>query len=366
MRKFLHNLDLMARGTEATRSIAGARRPHIDRASLYLLRDEELLDLRFCDLPVSLEYSPLQGRIERLYEELARRDLTYRPYFWLSTEWFSPDGVPGIAIPFYLAHPRLVRLEHSQVLEVEGGTERWCLQLLRHETAHAFDSAYRLHRRRKWRDTFGRYTEPYQTYYRPKPYSRSYVLHLDHWYAQSHPAEDWAETFAVWLDPRSRWKKRYAGWPALKKLEYVDTLMRDIAGTKPLVASRERVEPLSRIKTTLREHYEDKKKRWGISHPEFYDHDLRRIFPPPPPGTRGRSAAAYLRRVRPELRRAVARWTGEYQYTIDRVLEEMVERCTELSLRYDGDDELVKQDAILALTVQTMNYLYAGHHRLAR
>ena len=26
-------------------------------------------------------------------------------------------------------------------------------------------------------------------------------MHLDPWYAQSHPDEDFAETFAVWLTP---------------------------------------------------------------------------------------------------------------------------------------------------------------------
>ena len=330
------------------------------------MSDEQLLDLRFSDLAIGIEGTPLEERIARLYAELSDRGLRFRPHCWLSSEWFSPDGVPGIAIPFYLAHPRLAELEERQVYDVEGGTPRWCMQLLRHEAAHALDSAYGLHRKKGWRETFGPYSQPYPKFYKPKPYSKSYVLHLDLWYAQSHPADDWAETFAVWLDPSSRWRKRYQGWRALKKLEYVDALMREIAGTEQRVRSRERFEPISQLRMTLREHYAAKKKRYGLDYPSFYDRDLHRLFPPPPEGVRGKSGAAFLRKLRPELRRTVARWTGEYQYTIDQVLAEMTERCEELGLRHTRDDEEAKRDALMLLTVQTMNYLHGGHHRLAR
>ena len=215
------------------------------------MRDDELLDVRFCDLKLRLDETPLADRIERLYGELARRDLTFRPHFWLAEEWFSPDGVPGVAIPFYLAHPRLTKLEYQQMFEVEGGTDRWCMRLLRHETGHAIDTAYRLHRRKIWRQHFGVFGRAYPKYYTPRPQSRRYVLHLDWWYAQCHPAEDYAETFAVWLRPRSKWRREYADWPALKKLEAVDQLMASIAGTTPPVRSRRQIEPLSTNRKTM-------------------------------------------------------------------------------------------------------------------
>jgi hypothetical protein len=330
------------------------------------LPEEELLELRFCDLDLKIEGTVIEERVARLYEDLAERKLSFRPHVWLSTEWFSPDGVPGIAIPFYLAHPRLYELEESQILDVEGGTPRWCMQLLRHEAAHAIDSAYRLHRRRAWRETFGAWTTPYSQFYKPKPYSRSYVQHLDMWYAQSHPAEDWAETFAVWLDPNSRWRKRYKGWRALKKLEFVDALMTEIHDQPQAVRTREKVEPVRGLKTTLREHYAAKKRRYGLDYPNFYDADLRRLFPALPEGVRGKSAAAVLRRIRADARRAVARWTGEYQYTIDQVIEEMIDRAEELELRHARDDLALRQEFLVLLTVQTMNYLSEGHHRLVR
>lgn len=328
--------------------------------------DAELMKMRICDLKLSIEGTILKSRIERLCEELRARDLRFRPHFWLSSEWFSPDGVPGMAIPFYLAHPRLMRLEESQILEVEGGSARWCMQLLRHEAAHAFDTAYRLHYKKAWRQAFGKFSEPYRQTYNPKPYSKRYVLHLDSWYAQSHPAEDFAETFAVWLDPASRWPKRYQGWPALKKLQCVDSLMREVAPKKPVNRCRERVEPVSQLKITLEQFYAEKKQRYGMDAPQFYDRDLRRLFPTPQSDSRGKAAAGLLRKVRPEIRRRVARWTGEYQYTIDQVLLDMIDRCQELELRTDTDEEAFKQDALVLLVVQTMNHLQGGRHRRVR
>ncbi len=242
------------------------------------LTDEALLDIRFCDLKLRLEDTPLAERIDRLYAELERKRLYFRPHVWFSEEWFSPDGVPGVAIPFYLGHPRLAKLEYQQMFEVEGGTDRWCMQLLRHETGHAIDTAYRLHRRKLWRQAFGPCNRRYPKYYTPRPQSRRYVLHLDWWYAQSHPSEDYAETFAVWLKPGSKWRKEYADWPALKKLHAVDEIMSSIMETVPPVRSRRRIEPLSRNRKTLRQYYAEKRCHYGIEVPAFYDTDLQRLF----------------------------------------------------------------------------------------
>jgi hypothetical protein len=327
--------------------------------------DEDLMQLRLCDLDLRIEGTVLEQHIQQLYDELEYRGLKFRPHCWLSEEWFSPDGVPGIAIPFYLAHPRLMRLERRQMLEVEGGPKDWCLMILRHETGHAIDTAYRLHLRKQYRELFGKYTDPYPENYRPKPYSKSYVLHLEPWYAQAHPAEDFAETFAVWLKPRSRWRTHYSDWPAMKKLEYVNLLMKEISEEKPRITSREHIEPLRTLRKTLFQHYQEKRARHGVDHPNFYDQDLRKLFSDAPEFRRAPSAAGFLRRFRPELRKAVAYWTGEYQYTIDQVLVEMIARCRELNLRLDRPPEQAQRDATVLLTVQTMNYLHGGHHRVA-
>ncbi|MFQ5801339.1 MAG: putative zinc-binding metallopeptidase [Candidatus Methylomirabilales bacterium] len=321
--------------------------------------------MRMCDLNVRIEGTDIEKRIEQLYAELTDRGLRFRSHFWLSDDWFTPDGVPGSAIPFYMAHPRLARLELNQMLEVEGGTPEWCMRILRHETGHTIENAYLLRRRRRRQQVFGRSSQSYPDYYAPKPYSKSFVLHLDSWYAQSHPDEDFAETFAVWLDPDSMWRERYAGWPAFKKLEYVDALMREIAGQKPQVTTKERIDPLPRLRKTLREHYREKRERYGLDYPNFYDRDLRRLFSDAPEFARNMTAASFLKRIRKEVRRKVAGWTGEYQYTIDQVFEDMIERCQELDLRLVGPEEQVKLDFVVLLTVQTMNYLHSGRHRVA-
>jgi hypothetical protein len=328
--------------------------------------DDRLLDLRMSELGVTIEGSVLAARLGELDQELANRGITFRPHFWLSDEWFTPDGVGGIAIPFYLAHPRLARLERERMLEVEGGTPSWCMRILRHEAGHAIDNAYKLRRRRRRQALFGSSAIPYPEFYTPKPYSRSFVLHIDNWYAQSHPDEDFAETFAVWLDPRSEWRRRYQDWPALKKLEYMDELMREISTKPPLVDTRRTIDPLHRIRRTLRQHYKRKAEHYGFDYPDFYDRDLRRLFPAPPEGMRAVPASRFINRVRREVRRTLAAWTGVYQYTIDQVIEEMADRCDELLLRFTpGAEDRTKSDFIVVLTVQTMNYLHSGRHRVA-
>jgi len=257
-----------------------------------------------------------------------------------------------------------MRLERSQMLEVEGGTQESCIRMIRHEVGHTIDHAYRLHRRRRWQQLFGKSSQPYPEFYKPRAYSKNYVLHLDFWYAQSHPDEDFAETFAVWLKSRGIWKKRYQGWPALKKLEYVDELIREIAGKSPPIKSRARIEPVGRNHKTLREYYDQKRARYSLEYPDFYDHDLRRLFSDATEHAKNESAAVFLRRNRSEVRRLVSRWTGEYQYTLDLVLKEMIGRCSELKLRVAGPEKQLKMDFVILLTVQTMNHLHSGRHRV--
>jgi hypothetical protein len=327
--------------------------------------DAKLLTLRLCDLDLAVEGSDLEPRIVQLGAELEARGLAFRPHVWLSDEWFTPDGIPGIAIPFYLAHPRLARLELHQMLEVEGGTHEWCMKILRHEVGHAIENAFHLRRRPRRKELFGSTRVDYPEYYSPRPYSKSFVIHLDAWYAQSHPDEDFAETFAVWLDPDSKWRERYRGWPALRKLEYMDELMASLAGRRPRVERQDRVDPLSSIRKTLKRHYDEKRAHYGVNRPEFYDRDLRRLFSDAPEHAHEPTAASFLTRYRREIRLLVGRWTHEYQYTIDQVLGDMIARCRELNLRLAGAPDHVKLEFAVLLTVQTMNYLHSGRHRVA-
>jgi Putative zinc-binding metallo-peptidase len=344
---------------------APADREPLKPADWTTLSDEKLLEVRMCDLGVTLDGTEVEHRIQQVNAELEARRLVFRPYYWLSDEWFTPDGVPGIAVPFYLAHPRLARLELAQMLEIEGGEAESCLRILRHEVAHAIDNAYQLRRRPKRRRLFGNPSMEYPEYYTPKPYSKSFVQHLDHWYAQSHPDEDFAETFAVWLDPQAMWETRYAGWPALRKLEYMDRLMRQLGAWRPRVSSRRRVDPLHRLKKTLGEHYRRKREHYGLEHAYFYESDLRKLFSDAPQYASNPAAARFVRRIRKQARSIVASFTDSYQYTIDQLLEQIIDRCRELNLRLTDSEETTKTDFLVFLTVQTMNYLHSGRHRVA-
>ena len=327
------------------------------------LHDEELLDVRMADLPLGIDET-LAARIDKLGEELEARGLRFPLHYYLSDEWFTHDGATAIAVPFYLAHPRLAKLEDAQMFEVEGGEYEWCMRILRHEAGHAIDNAFQLRRRPLRRRVFGLPSKPYPEFYTPKPYSKRYVLHLDAWYAQSHPDEDFAETFAVWLTPTSEWRQRYVGWPALKKLECMDALMTSISDRPPRVVNHTEVDPLRKLTKTLRQHYRNKRRYYGVDYPNFYDRDLRRLFSESPEYAGNMTAARFLTRIRRPTRRLVASWTGIYQYTIDQVLEDMITRCRKLKLRLAVPEERARQEFGVLLTVQVMNYLHSGGHRV--
>jgi hypothetical protein len=327
------------------------------------LPDDELLQLRIKDLGVRIEGTWLEDCLDRLNDELEQRGIRIRPHAWLSDEWFSPDVTPGIAIPFYLAHPRLMRLERRKILEVEGGSPSECLRILRHETGHVLHHAYRLGRRREWQRLFGRSSTRYPHYYRPNPSSRNFVQHLRLWYAQSHPDEDFAETFAVWLSPRSNWRKRYAGWPALKKLVYVDELMGEIVSEKPTPMHRFAVDPVNTIGRTLEEYYRARQALYLASPPRTYDRDLRKLFSDRPDDADAPAASTFLRQNRAWIRQIVARWTGEHQLTLDSLLNDMIVRCRELKLRAVGDEDQLRMDFAVLFTAKTVLSLYGTGRR---
>ena len=327
------------------------------------LPDEKLLQLRLKDLKLTLEGTWLDDCVAELHQELARRGIRVRPHAWLSDEWFSSEATPGIAIPFYLAHPRLMRLERKKIIDVEGGTRAECMRILRHEAGHVMQHSYQLQRRRKWQQLFGHSSTDYPDYYRPNPASRSYVQHLRLWYAQSHPDEDFAETFAVWMGPRSKWRKRYHGWPALKKLEYMDELMAEVGDEKPQLTGRSLVDPVSRLSQTLDEYYEAKQARYVTRPPTVHDRDLKRIFSDDPKHRHAPQASTFLREHGPEIRRMVAKWTSQYQLTLDALLDEMIARCRALKLRAPGSERRMVIDFTVLLTAKTVQSLYSPSRR---
>lgn len=351
------------------RQPGGAARPAAARRRAPLwwvsLGDEELLDLRFSDLGLSLETSPVAPALARLDRELAQRGFVFRPHFWFAEEWFCPDGVPGIAIPFYLGHPRLARLERRMMHEVEGGNARWLARILRHETGHALDNAYRLRRRKRWRDSFGPASRPYPRTYTPRITSRNYVMHLGYWYAQSHPTEDFAETFAVWLPRRSPWRRDYEGWPALRKLHYVDELMAEIRMQPPPVRSRRVVEALGSDRRTLREHYHAKLAGSDRTDAARYDSRLFEVFGLRYENPGQPSAAGFIRQVQPQLQRLLVRRSKLHPYLVDHVVRMMLHRSEELELVVVGSRRITQRDLFVLLERILFDFVRRGRERYA-
>jgi hypothetical protein len=339
-----------------SRPAARSRHTRRQRLAWERLSDDQLLSLRFCDLHLTIEGTDLEMAIERLYRELATRGIRFRPHCWLAQEWFSPDGVPGIAIPFYLAHRRLISIERRFMREVEGGNRNWLMRILRHEAGHAIDSAYRLRRRRQWRDVFGPASLPYPDTYRPRPGSRRFVQHLGAWYAQAHPTEDFAETFAVWLKPNSPWRREYLGWPAFAKLEYIDGLAAEIGDVKPPVADRTRIEDVADEVRTLRQHYEDKLARYRMPRRSGADELLLKVFTTAPRRRSAPKAASVLRELRNPLRQQIVRSGAFSEYLVHQVLRLMVDRCEGLDLYVRGSRRALRAQLVWVIARLAESY----------
>jgi hypothetical protein len=326
----------MPRDTQSSKRGPRTRRALRRRYAWETLTDDQLLSLRFCDLKLAIEHTELEQAIERLYGELSARGIRFRPHCWLSQEWFSPDGIPGIAIPFYLAHQRLTNLERRLMREVEGGNRNWLMRILRHEAGHALDSAYRLRRRRHWREVFGPASLPYPDTYRPRPGSRRFVQHLGAWYAQAHPTEDFAETFAVWLKPNSSWRREYLGWPAFGKLKFIGELAAEIGDVTPQVTDRSRIEDIAEESSTLRQHYERKLARYRMPRRSGADELLLKVFTAAPHARSAPKAARVLRELRNPLRQQIVRSGAFSEYLVHQVLRLMIARCEALDLYVRG------------------------------
>jgi hypothetical protein len=302
------------------------------------LSDAELLSIRFSDLPIRLAGTPVEQRARQVFSELGQRHIRVRPSIWLSEEWFNPDGTVGFAIPFYLAHPRLIRLERRLMLEAEGASTLEALRILRHETGHAIDEAFQFYRRPEYARVFGPPQRPYPSSYAVRPYSRRYVVHLNAWYAQAHPVEDFAETFATWLRPKRQWRRQYRDWPAIEKLEAVDAWLAEWRDKPPLISNRRPEGEISQNERTLSEHYEEKRAFYAVGATTKFDSELRRIFAGPDEARRSNGrlppATSILRTIRSPVRKELARPLGVPAYTVDQVLRQLIQRARALNLKH--------------------------------
>ena len=327
------------------------------------LSDSEILKLRFKDVAVSIKGTELEERINQLYQELEAKGLVFKPDMFLGDEWFSPEGMNAISIPFYLSHSKLKHLEKSLMLEIEGDNPDYFMKLLRHEAGHCFDHCYKFSKRKKWSQVFGSPNVEYQPEtYRPQPYSKSYVKHLDRWYAQAHPDEDFAETFAVWLSPNIDWRKEYSKWPvALAKLEYMEQLGKESVKLKMLDEKGRLPSQVSKLSTTLEKYYQKRKREQADEYPDFYDEDLKLIFNGDASLTKREfSAGKFMHKHRKLIVSTVAWATSERKFTIDSLTKRLKERCDKLDLKLGKSETQTTMEVASFLTSLVKNYLFTG------
>ncbi len=321
---------------------------------------KELLGKRISQLGLKIEGSPVERFVDKLRRELVRKGIKrYHAAVYLTDEWGCPSGEPVIGVPFYLADRKLSSLErHVNDLE----SEREIMMFLRHEAGHAFNYAYRLYATPEWREHFGPFNRRYRDHYRPVPFSRKYVRHMAGWYAQKHPDEDFAETFAVWLTPRSAWRDRYKGWPALAKLRYVDRVVKQVGDKDPVVGHGDADITVEQMELTVEEFYRQVLQGSHAAVDVAMDGDLRDMFIPRNPRRKNVSPAAeFVLEYRIVLTDKITYWTGVSRPVVRGLVESIARHAKERDLWVEKSRE---RQALVELTAYgttlAMNYLTRG------
>jgi hypothetical protein len=316
---------------------------------------ELLLKSRISELNLRIEGSEVEPLINQLYGELTLAGLDFKPPIYLTDEWGCPEGMPIIGVPFYLASPKLAQLEREFAENLETPEES--MMYLRHEAGHTFNYAYMLYEDEEWHQVFGPYSRPYREAYKPNPFSRDYVHHIAGWYAQKHPDEDLAETFAVWLDPQSNWREVYAGVAAFRKLEYIDRRMKEVGHLPPKVSPTGRDAPVEELTYTVQDYYTNRREP-RIEVPRWFDGDLKQLFESRASKKRV-EAAPFLRERRSHLVNEVAYWTGVPLGVVRSLVDNMIERVAALNLYMNASrSERYLVSFAAMLTTLTLNYLH--------
>lgn len=318
---------------------------------------EAVLQARIKDLKLHVAGTPLERLIQQLYSELEAKGISLKPACYLTDQWGCPSGVPVIGIPFYLADPKLHLIEAA--LGEGPESEEDILKYLRHEAGHCFNYAYKLYETDEWQKVFGDYSKPYRDDYKPQPFSRKYVVHISGWYAQKHPDEDFAETFAVWLTPDSDWEKRYKGWGALKKLHYMQSVADSMGRLEPTVTLADHDVDVDDMEETVLDHYRQRRiqDKVDVQLGEHLDQDLRNLFEAS--NTNLTPADTLIRAERQALLQAITQYSGVSRSLVSSVLDHLTDRTASLALTVKRDNSREYITRLTSLvTALAMNFLY--------
>ena len=319
-----------------------------------------MLGQRISELGLAIAGSRVERLTSRLNEELSARGIAFRPPVYLSDQCGCPDGTPLIGVPFYLADERLERIEAEHAGTIEGDEE--AMRYLRHEAGHAINYAFRLHERDEFGALFGDYARPYEEHYPADPFSRDHVRHILGWYAQKHPDEDFAETFAVWLTPDVDWREEYTGWSALRKLEWVDDVMREVAALSPEPPALTADDmPVDAMSWTLGEHYAGD-ERLPVGDARQFDADLRRLFATRTDAPAGEEASNFLRRHEGELVARISYWAGVGPMIVRSLVRALADRAGTLGLHVTGLEAATLIELTAFGTAVAMHWRYLQVH----
>lgn len=324
---------------------------------------EKLLQMKISELGLKLEGTRMEALVNELYKELESAGILLKPRVYLTDEWGCPEGVPIIGVPFYLADEKLARIQNEILEGIEGQSDEEFLMYLRHEAGHAFNYAHKLYESEKWHELFGPYSRPYLEEFEPNPFSRKFVRHIAGWYAQKHPDEDFAETFAVWLTPNSNWQEVYKDWGCYEKLLYVDMIVREVGATEPLISGEVYDVNSEALDYSLAEYNELYSPRM-VEVPDYFAADLKVIFQKQPPvgeEDNWEPAHDFLSRYRRHITDNISYWTGLNETVVRSLVFRFIGDCRKLDLWIDLDET---QEILVEVTAFTttlcMNRLYKG------
>jgi hypothetical protein len=325
----------------------------------------ELLLTPLSRLPISLVDGPVGQALYQIHEDLKRtRMRKFEPGFYLSTGYGTVEGTTNIAVGFYDTHP-LIRELHREYRKWLYNPEE-ILAVLRHEIGHAFCYAYKLYRRKDFRETFNVRGHFFRTYpvtnryvERANPWSRDFVNPMGDHYAQKHPDEDFAETFSVWLTPHRNWRREYRRYPgALKKLVFVDSVVRELRYAEPELENDPFMldEPIAKSSMTLAQFLKASVVRYRRSATGFVDSDLRKLFRRLPSQIalhrNYQMADEFIREYRPFLLNRVSSWVGADPLVAKDLLDKCQHRAKELRLalyKMDRERKLVELACYISL-----------------
>ena len=324
------------------------------RRTRQLLHHTETLKLELLNTPINrlgvrIKGSFYETAIPQVISELRAAGVgRLEPVFYVSTGYGCIAGQPIISLGFYDFHPLIKELNH----EIRGFnyTEADMLGLLRHELGHAFCYCYKLYRTPEFRALFevaGNFfnTYPEGDHYEYNPWSKRYVNPAGDHYAQKHPDEDFAESFCVWLTPRSGWKRKYKKRSAvLEKLRYIDRSAGELGRQAPAVETNEgwMLEKVEEVKQTVGEFMGASPyllKQYYDASTGYVDPDLKAMFRQEPRGIPRRQllddymrADAFVREQKQALLSRISYWVGVDTVVVQDLLDKLIHRSRTLDL----------------------------------